>query len=288
MTAGPPAGSLDSRALARWWGQLAPLHPRALWVGHLDLTHLDALVRVARPQPLDPLHRLLLRAVETPSPTTLDQLDTRLGLGPAPLFQWLRDLDAAGLVRRAEAIYTLTAAGTEAIATGTYARPDRERRRFTFVDVPGGAPHFLLWRPRPGPAGPASGVDVRLLAECVDRPADWKRTYGFPTDVTGVEIADPTLPAAEAWRRVVVVRTERVPVALAVVGPADGPERLVGFVVVNDALAATEPAVELDAGWQAPFPELAADPAPGPEASDGWRLVGEGRLRRAVEVRGGD
>jgi hypothetical protein len=75
-----------------------------------------------------------------------------------------------------------------------------------------------------------------------------------------------------------------VPVALAVVAPTDGPERFVGFVVVNDALAVTEPALELDGGWQTPFPELVVDQAPGPEAVGGWQLVGEGRLRRVAQL----
>jgi hypothetical protein len=159
----------------------------------------------------------------------------------------------------------------------------RERRRFTFADVPGGPAHFQPWRPPPGPPGPAGAPDPRPLAECVARPAEWKRTYGFPADVAAVESPAPSLPPAEEWRRVVVVRGERVPVALAVVAPAGGPERLVGFVAGDD-LAVDTPALELDAGWTVPFPELAQGPAPDEPAGE-WRLVGEGRLRRAVGPR---
>jgi hypothetical protein len=239
---------------------------------------------VARPQPLDPLHRLLLRAVEATSPATLDRLDARLGLGRAPLFQWLHDLGDAGLLRAAGDAYALTAAGPEALAAGTYTRPGRERRRFTFVDVPGGTPHFLPWRRPAGAPGPVGAADVRLVAECVNRSADWKQTYGFPEDVLGVDTPDPALPAAEAWRRVVVVQTERVMVALAVVAPEGGTERLVGFAIVGDNLVVNEPALELGAGWEAPFPELAAAESRGPDAAGGWQLVGEGRLRRVVEL----
>jgi hypothetical protein len=301
MTAGPPAGRpvsgypADGRTLARWWGQLGPLSPRALWVGRLDLTHLDALARVARLQPLDPLHRLLLRAVDATTPTTLDRLDARVGLGRAPLFRWLRDLTDVGLLQVADNLYALTAAGSAALAAGTYVPSTRERRRFTFADVPGGAPHFLPWRAPTGRSTDsplANAADVGLVAACAAQPADWKRSYGFPDDVIGVESADPTLPAAEAWPRVVVARSERVQVALAIVAPDDGPERLLGYATAGDTLAVGDPALELAAGWATPFPELTrapdADEPHGLDAPGGWRLVGEGRLRRAVEGRSGD
>ena len=48
MTAGP-AGPFDRPTLARWAAQLAPLRPLSFWVGELELTHVEALVRVERP-----------------------------------------------------------------------------------------------------------------------------------------------------------------------------------------------------------------------------------------------
>src|SRR5262249_35580821 len=35
-----------SRSLAGWWRQLAPLHPRAVWLAHLLLHRVEALVRL--------------------------------------------------------------------------------------------------------------------------------------------------------------------------------------------------------------------------------------------------
>jgi hypothetical protein len=293
MTAGPPAGLPDGLTLSRWWQQLAPLTPRGLWVGDLDLTHLDALVRAARPRPLDPLHWLLLRAVEATAPATPDRLDARLGLGRAPLVQWLLDLEAAGLVRAGEGgALALTAAGAQALASGDYPQAVRERRRFTFVDVPGGAPHFLPWRPPAGRACPPGAAGVQSLLECVARPADWKRAFGFPEDVVGVEAPDPELPPEEAWRRVVVARGERVPVALAVAAPDGGPERLLGFVAAGDDLKVDAPALRLDGGWAEPFPDV--DYVPPIDAplnaveTDGWALVRAIRLWRAVKRDGGE
>jgi hypothetical protein len=259
MTAGPAAGFPEGVTLARWWGRLAPRRPRALWAGHLDLTHLDALARVACPGPLDPLHRLLLRAVAATAPATPDRLDARLGLGRAALAQWLRAMDRAGLARDVGPGYALTPAGEAALATGTAARPAWERRRFTFADVPGGEPHFLPWAAPPGPPAAAGGATARWLTDAVGRPADWKARYGFPADVAGIELAAAGA-GPEAWRRVVVAHAERVPVALAVVAPDGGVEQLVGFVPRGGDIDLAAPAVSLATGWDVPFPELAREP----------------------------
>jgi hypothetical protein len=164
----------------------------------------------------------------------------------------LRTFEGEGLVYAAGPAFALTPAGEQALAA---ARPARERRRFTFVGVPGGEPHFLPWTAAAGPPAPGGAADARWLAACVERPATWKEQFGFPTDVIGVELpVDGAGP--EAWRRVVVAHAERVPVALAVVEPG----RLVGFVVRGDDLDPNAPAVSLDAGWEGPFPELAREP----------------------------
>ncbi len=268
MTAGRP-GDPDGRTLARWWDQISRLRPRGLWAGPLDLTHLDAPVRTRQAAPLDPLRRLLLRAVEAAAPATLDRLDARLGLGRGPLFQWLRDLERAGLVQGDSGHYALTAAGTPALASGEAPRLTAERRRFTFATVPGGEPHFLPWRPPPGPAGPPTALTLSHLTTCIDRPAEWKRRYGFPEDIVAVERPDPSLPPAEAWRRIAVARTERVPVVLAVTA-GDGPERLLGFTAGAGDLDPGAPALVLESGWSEPFPELAREPS-ADELRAAWR-----------------
>jgi hypothetical protein len=267
--------------LSRWWPRLAPLRPRRLWVGALDLVHLDAPVRVLRPEPLDPLHRLLLRAVVA-APAGLDDLDARLGLGRPSLFRWLDDLRAAGLVRLKDH-YALTPAGAAALADGTAPRPTTERRRFTFVLGPDAVGHYLPWSAAPGSSVPAATADVRWLVECVDRPAAWKRRVGFPEDVVGVEA--PTGAAGlAAWRRLTVAAGERPAVVLVLTD--DAVPRLFGFAAhAGDPDPAT-PALRLDGGWEEAFPELNAEPTgPRTEVGDGWVLIGDGRLRRAE---GGD
>jgi hypothetical protein len=255
MTAGPP----DGPALARWWDRVAPLRPQSIWVGTLDLIHFDAPVRVLRPEPLDPLHRLLLRAVEANGPADLARLDARLGLGRPSLYRWLAELAAAGLLRTNDH-YALTPAGIEALSVGTAPRLAAERRRFTFVLNPDGSPHFLPWSAPMGTNVPtlAAAADVRWLAECIARPASWKRRAGFPEDVAGFDLLTPAVGAA-AWRRLAVAHGERPAVVLVLT--ADTPPRLVGFPVGRGEPDLAAPALRLSAGWEEPFPELAGDAA---------------------------
>lgn len=45
MTAVAPLTFPGTRALAGWWRLLAPRQPRAMWVAHLLLHRIEALVR---------------------------------------------------------------------------------------------------------------------------------------------------------------------------------------------------------------------------------------------------
>jgi hypothetical protein len=276
MTAGAGAGSPDGRSLARWHAQLAPLRPQSLWVGTLDLGHLDAPVRVRRLAPLDPLDRHLLAALPAAGATAA-ALEAKLRLGPA-LGRWLGELCAAGLVRRDGDRFVLTPHGGQALAAGAGTRLASERRRFSFV-LPG--PHYVPWLVPPGPHDPALDVaDARWVADSVARPAEWKRRVGFPEDVEAVELPAADLRPAAAWGRVAVARSERVPVVLAVTESG----AVAGFVPdAGGRLTVDAPAVRLAERWDEPFPELAAGASePVEDVGDGWRLVGAGRLRRAV------
>jgi hypothetical protein len=282
--AGPGVGDSgyrnpNGRALTRWRDQLDSLAPREIWGGTLDLSHLDAAVRVSRSRPLDPFHRHVLAAAATMPAATPAALDARLGDGPT-LGRWLREMRDADLVRLDGDRIAVTPRGEGALVTGTYPHPTSERRRFTFV-IPG--PHYLPWLASPGPHDASLTVaEIRWLVECVSRRADWKRRAGFPEDVDAVESPAPDLPPVAAWRRVSLAHSERVPVVLAVTEAG----ALHAFVPdATGGLHTDAPALRLADGWREPLPELATnDPSAGEDVGDDWRLIGGGRLRRAVHL----
>src|SRR5262249_38643165 len=118
----------DGRALSRWRNQLAAHGPCEIWVGTLDLCHLDAAGRASRPHPLDPSHPHVLAALVTMPRATPAALDSRLGVGPA-LSRLVDELRGADLVRFDGARILVTPHGEQALTTRSDPHPTSERRR---------------------------------------------------------------------------------------------------------------------------------------------------------------
>jgi hypothetical protein len=291
MTAASSLAFPGSRTLAGWWRQLAPLRPRALWVGHLLLHRVEALVATVRARRLDPLSRFLLQALAAEQPGQaaalpepedfLRRLDQRLPLGNQLLRQALRALTFEGLVEDgAQGTWALTALGREALARGEYPQAGHERRVFHFVDSGGGPdqprrlPHFLCLNGHAGVAwsgGGDWGFDPANLEACVRQPAAWKHQHGFPEDVREI-LALPAATTAPPWQRVIVDRAERLAVALALTETPEKEPRLVGIPVRQEGwvLHASHPGFELGSDWHATFPELGTQP-PGEACCQAWR-----------------
>src|SRR5262249_36489894 len=122
MTGAPSLAFPGSRRLAGWWRQLAPYRPQAVWVGHLLLHHVDALVRLSRPCRVDPLQLFLLKALAFPPPPhespqqALQRLNNRLHLGQQAIRQILHELDAQGLIQGGpDRAWSLTLLGSHAL-----------------------------------------------------------------------------------------------------------------------------------------------------------------------------
>jgi hypothetical protein len=250
MTAALPAFP-GSRVLAGWWRQLAFLRPRLLWVAHLDFHRLEALVRTRQRRPLGRVDSLVLRALAHNVAFTLEGLDQKFGLGRQLLARVLRELEVNGLIRQ-DAAGRWSAAGgaSEALAAGDFALVGQERRSFCFLDDEA-PPRFIdlhggLSKPRAADAAPSVGG---ALAECLARPAEWKRRHHFPIDV-----AELVVEAAE-WEQVIVVHPESLLTAIVV---TSGDSRLVGFAVRPEdwKLHVAEVAFTLEADWQETFPCL--------------------------------
>jgi hypothetical protein len=296
MTAAPSLAFPGSRTLAGWWRQLRPQQPLSMWVAHLFLHRVEALVSLARPCCVEPFTLLVLQALglesaslrraaappavrETQAGELLGRLDAHFHLGRDLLRRVLHALAAEGLVQAdADGLWGLTAAGEQARRAGEYPRVSQERRGFHFVEPQAprgqaaGPPHFLNLNGHnavPWPATESWEFDPAVLRACVDRPPEWKQRYGFPLEVRAVL---GTEAPADQWERVIVDRPERLLAVLIETAAADGVPSLLGLPVRQDGwiLSSAEPAFVVRTSWDELFPEVSAGSAAG-QWEQAWR-----------------
>ncbi len=274
MTAAHPPVLPGSRILSGWWQALAPRRPQALWVGYLLFHHVEALVRVQRPQALDPFTLLVLQALSRASDRTVPGIDRLLHLGPRMLTRVLHGLAAERLAAtEASGEWGPTALG-QRILRGEGPHANDERRVFHFL---GGTPRpqFVSLNHSAGVPASASGeepFDPSVLRACVRQSTDWKQKHGFPLDVEEVvslETAgnhhDPA--AASSWQRVIVAHPERVLTVL-ILQTGDGDQRrLEGFGVRSETWEiGPEPAFTIPVNGNETLAELTAEPT-----NEAWR-----------------
>ncbi len=264
------------RLLAGWWRQLQPYRPTALWVGHIFVHRVEALIESAEPRPLDALALHLLRAVAMDAAATAEEtLPARLHLPRSAILQLLRGLEARDLVARGPpGGWCLSDRGRAVLAAGGDPAARRGRQSFAFAErlSPAGrrlaSPHPLplaeclsvAWQP-----DDAHRFDVSLLDELLAQPADWKARYGLPAGAARVVRAEEG-GANGTWEQVIVDRPERVMVALIA---AD--QTLLGFAarVEGWKLLDDTPVLRLPADARDALQELALSGGAWEEA---WRM----------------
>jgi hypothetical protein len=247
-----------SKTLAAWWSQLAPFHPLQMWVGHLFIHRLEVLAEVVLSETVDPLHLMLLRAIDresrceenTSSGQTgalspqlfLERLDQHLHLTPGLILRLLADLRGEGLLTPAP-LPTLTESGRLSLAKGTFPKTHWQRRELAFVERlrPDGSrllpPHFLALA---GGAGQRWQPDANLnfelawLKQSAGQPPTWRDTFAFPQEIRTIA-AYPEDQGQEPppWQRVAVDRPERLLVAAAATGTS-APEKILVFAARQD------------------------------------------------------
>lgn len=279
MTAAPSLSWPGSRVLAGWWPTLGRWRPRSLWLHHLLLHRVEALVSVSRSPPLERLNRLLLEALAL-SPRQPAALADLLGLDVPFLTRLLAELEAAGLARAdAGGEWAPTDPGRQLLAGPTDACTVQERRTFWFAagDRLHPEPRFLALDHPVVSHGPEPGgaFDVRVLHECLARPGEWKQQHGFPADVRGLVEA----PAQPGWQHIVLVRPEQMTVLFVLAGD----EQILGFAVQpNWSMQADRPVVTLREGWRESLPELVEPDLE--EWRQVWRAWGQPRALPAGEM----
>ncbi len=267
-----------SRILAGWWKDLAPRRPRSIWVAHLFVHRVEALVKLREATPLDLLSLFVLRALALKAEATVGEIDQRLHLGSPFISQVLRRLDSEQLVALQSGgdRACLRPAGRAAIERSAYDRDRLERRVFYFVESeqPERPPAFVPLRATPlslpVPADEGKTFDPAWLRSCMLRPAAWKREHGFPPEVQEIVPADlPANPGTSpgAWRGVMVDRPEHLVVLFVLVGDRSDSAALRGHALrPEDWSVLDEPLLSLGNGWQETLPDLTVDPS-----ADQWR-----------------
>lgn len=276
MTSGhAPLAFPGSRTLAGWWPFLEGQTPKALWVAHLLLHHIEALVERVDDRAVDAVDRLILKALAVFPGTSLAQLDGTLHLGADVIFPLLGGLARNGLAREQEGRWHLTPMGREAIEQCRYRTTLLERQSFYFLahDAPDRTHSYVaLHRPVTVAWPPDKDwtFDPQWLYDCAARPADWKRTHGFPSNVVRIHRAGSA--EQSSWKHILLDHPERLLAVLALVCGETG-EALLGFSVRKEGweLQAQHPVLSLGSDWRDCLPELAGTPN-----EEAWRQAWHG------------
>ncbi len=292
MTVASPSAFPGSRTLASWWRQLAPLYPRALWVAHLALHRVEALVRLNRMVHLDRVARMVLEALALRPAAALEDLEAHLHLGRLIVRHLLQQLQTNGLAQLDESgRWRLTARGEHARRHGDYHDPVEERRALYFLDS-GRAdrpPEFVNLNPAGATLEPVAEnrpFNAAVLAHYLSQSPDWKRRHGFPLEVE--EILSPHFSPEEGanadWQRVILVRPEHLSAALVRTRSERREERIIGLAIQPKGWhLSTTPTLELDPVHSALAPELKSDLSP--EAwRHAWTTWGQAHGLTAAEI----
>jgi hypothetical protein len=240
MTAAPPLAFPGNRTLAGWWRQLTSYQPRTLAVGHLLLHRIEALVRLQRRLPVDPLARLVLGTLSREPPPTLLQIQAMLPMEQPLLRQILHSLETAGLAQcNGTGLYRLTEPGRQAQQHGAFPQSAQERRAFYFLESerPERPPRFVhLTAPAttPWPAQENWKFDTACLTQCLQQPVEWKRRHAFPSEVAEVLMPGPgnaVDPALATWQRVILDQPECLLAVMVQAARTAGGNRVLGFAV---------------------------------------------------------
>jgi hypothetical protein len=294
-----------SRSLGEWWRQLVPLRPQTLWVAHLFLHRVEALVRLTKSYRPDRYSLLVLDALGLEIGQSVERLDGRLHLGSQFTGRFLAALAAEGLAQHeSNRGWFLTPLGQHARRHREYPRLGCERRAFHFLESGiESPPKFLnlaVSAAETWPGGDSWKFDVKHLHGCVTRNSEWKLRHDFPQEVETIltttaatgplpsnpdskspQHADQANSAAgnepAPWQRVVVHRPEYLLAVLIVAGIPGENKRLIGFAVQPKGwvLNTARPIISLGEDWPEVFPKLAVDPLP-ERWLQAWKTWGQG------------
>lgn len=259
-----------SRVVLGWWRQLSGRQPRQLWISHLLIHGLEALVRVRRAQPLDPWQRAFLHLLDARTGSNPKSAFDDLQMDRQILARLLRQLMDTGLVRtNGSGAWELTAAGRQALAAGSLSASEEERRSFCFVDnadLHRPSYYLSILSPLPIGATPRGALTqprsaLSALETCLQQTSEWKVRHHFPADVEELLLPRPDADPATSWRRVVLDSPHWLPFVFIRPASPVGAAHLLGFAVQSEGwILERDPGLRLAEGWQEALPDLAEEP----------------------------
>jgi hypothetical protein len=281
MTEGSSLLFPPSQVLSGWWKELALLYPKQVWVGYLTVYHVEAPVATPAPTVRDSLSLFILRALALRTPQTWQDLDRELHLGQFMLVPLLRDLAQHQLVEQAPGdAWRLGPRAASAIESNRLAEHRHSRRTFAFRQPQSVAkpPIFIDLRADTpwieGPSDRPCHFDPAVLDECFQRSPDWKRKYGFPTELgRPISLASRQSNHAPSWHDIILVQPRCVPVVVVVSSAVAGREQLIGLSFTEEewSLNLREPAFACEESWRERFTDLRRTLSP-EEWRQSWRL----------------
>jgi hypothetical protein len=265
MTAVSSLAFPPSRNLVGWWKQLGSYQPQAMWIGYLAIHHVEALVSIRTPGPIDSLNLFALRALALHPGCELQHVEDRLHVGRQIAWQMLQQLAAERLAEVNDVgRWTLTPMGVGTLKEGSYRRRRLERRTFYFIQGEDDRPAQFLPLASgvctPWPAAMKSPFNPAVLRSCIGQTEAWKRERGFPAEID--ELVDESRPdflRTEPWQRIILAYPERLSLVLILdrqVSVHAFPLRPEGWTLRTE-----RPAFSLGAYWRETLPDLAVDPS---------------------------
>jgi len=272
MTSLPELAFPSNRTLADWWKHLAPLQPRALWVAHLLLHRVEAMVKVEKPAAVDAFAHYVLKALAITEPASTEALEAGSPARRPLLCQVLRKLQADDLVScSTTGSWSVTPRGRHALQQGIALHVENVRRAFHFVESEKASrlPEFLPLQNHAAllslPETEHRPFPVDLLDQCVAQPAAWKMRRGFPLEVTEILKAQGERAASctpqPAWQRIIIDHPRRLLVLVILAPGPNGSDRLMGFGIQPERwiLHHAEPAFVAGSDWPEILPDLASE-----------------------------
>ena len=217
---------------------------------------VEACVAVSRQEVVDEVELFVLKAIDLLQGSDLDGINGLLHIGRQIIYQiaakMIRD---ETLSQDAHGVYTVTAAGYDAIQKGKITKLEQRRMLFHFID---NSMEFVKF----SDAGLKRLIDINAdetpsewrfeidyLKGCINRPLEWKQRRQFPMEIQDIvepDASGESSPEADSDNSLVVDKAQALDCAIKVEYQNDRPVELSIYAAsLKGFIGTTEPVLSL-------------------------------------------